>query len=59
MGEHPGQVDRASEEDEHLDRADRDRRQRTRRPHEELIAQGNVRRLIIRTSDDEKLLECR
>lgn len=58
MGEHPGQVERASEEDEHtwteqIEIAGSELVDRTK----ELIAQGNVRRLIIRTSDDEKLLE--
>jgi hypothetical protein len=58
MGEHPGQVERASEEDEHtwteqIEIAGSELVDRTK----ELIAQGNVRRLIIRNQDDEKLLE--
>jgi hypothetical protein len=58
MSEQPGQVDRATEEDEHtwteqIEIAGSELVDRTK----ELIAQGNVRRLIIRTSDDEKLLE--
>jgi diacylglycerol kinase family enzyme len=58
MSEQPGQVDRATEQDEHtwteqIEIAGSELVDRTK----ELIAQGNVRRLIIRTSDDEKLLE--
>ena len=58
MSEHPGQVDRATEEDEHtwteqIEIAGSELVDRTK----ELIAEGNVRRLIIRNPDDEKLLE--
>jgi hypothetical protein len=40
-----------------VDRANRDRRQRTRGPHQGADRGGNVRRLIIRNPDNEKLLE--
>jgi hypothetical protein len=59
MSNQPGQeVDRATEEDEHtwteqIEIAGSELVDRTK----ELIAQGNVRRLIIRNQDDEKLLE--
>jgi hypothetical protein len=59
MSEQPGQeVDRANAEDEHtwteqIEIAGSELVDRTK----ELIAQGNVRRLIIRNQDDEKLLE--
>ena len=58
MSEQPGQLDRATAEDEHtwtenIEIAGSELVDRTK----ELIAQGNVRRLIIRTPDDEKLLE--
>ena len=58
MSEQAGQLDRASAEDEHtwtenIEIAGSELVDRTR----ELIAEGNVRRLIIRTPDDEKLLE--
>ena len=58
MSEQPGQLDRASGEDEHtwteqIEIAGSELVDRTK----ELIAEGNVRRLIIRTPDDEKLLE--
>jgi uncharacterized protein DUF4342 len=58
MSEQPGQVDRATEEDEHtwteqIEIAGSELVDRTK----ELIAEGNVRRLIIRNPDDEKLLE--
>jgi diacylglycerol kinase family enzyme len=58
MSEQPGQIDRATAEEEHtwtenIEIAGSELVDRTR----ELIAQGNVRRLIIRTPDDEKLLE--
>jgi hypothetical protein len=58
MSEQPGQVERATEEDEHtwteqIEIAGSELVDRTK----ELIAQGNVRRLIIRNQDDEKLLE--
>jgi hypothetical protein len=58
MSEQPGQVDRSNAEDEHtwteqIEIAGSELVDRTK----ELIAQGNVRRLIIRNQDDEKLLE--
>ena len=58
MGEPPGQLDRTSERNEHtwteqIEVACNELVDRTK----ELIAQGNVRRLIIRNQDDEKLLE--
>jgi Domain of unknown function (DUF4342) len=58
MSEQPGQVDRANEENEHtwteqIEIAGSELVDRTK----ELNVQGNVRRLIIHTSDDEKLLE--
>ena len=58
MSERPGPLDRATEEDEHtwteqIEIAGSELVDRTK----ELIAQGNVRRLIIRNQDDEKLLE--
>ncbi len=53
-----GQIDRAPEEDEHtwteqIEISGSELVDRTK----ELISQGNVRRLIIYTSDDEKLME--
>jgi len=58
MSEQPGPVDRATEEDEYtwteqIEIAGSELVDRTK----ELIAEGNVRRLIIRNPDDEKLLE--
>jgi hypothetical protein len=58
MSEQPGQLDRASAEDEHtwtenIEIAGSELVDRTK----ELITEGNVRRLIIRTPDDEMLLE--
>ena len=58
MSEQSGQVDRANAEDEHtwtenIEIAGSELVDRTK----ELIAEGNVRRLIIRNPDDEKLLE--
>lgn len=58
MNEQPGQIDRAPEEDEHtwteqIEISGSELVDRTK----ELISQGNVRRLIIYTSDDEKLME--
>jgi diacylglycerol kinase family enzyme len=58
MSERPGQVDHTGAEDEHtwtenIEIAGSELVDRTR----ELIAEGNVRRLIIRNQDDEKLLE--
>ena len=58
MSEQPGQVDHARAEDEHtwtenIEIAGSELVGRTK----ELIAEGNVRRLIIRDQDDEKLLE--
>ncbi len=57
MSEQPRRVDAAAEDEhtwtEQIEIAGSELVDRTK----ELIAQGNVRRLIIRTSDDEKLLE--
>jgi len=58
VSEQPRQVDHASVEDEHtwtenIEIAGSELVDRTK----ELIAEGNVRRLIIRNQDDEKLLE--
>ena len=58
MSEQPGRVDHATTEDEHtwteqIEIAGSELVDRTK----ELIAEGNVRRLIIRTPDDDKLLE--
>jgi Domain of unknown function (DUF4342) len=58
MNEQPREVDRATAEDErtwteNIEIAGSELVDRTK----ELIAEGNVRRLIIRTPDDEKLLE--
>jgi hypothetical protein len=58
MGEQPGQLDRTSERDEHtwteqIEVAGSELVDRTK----ELITEGNVRRLIIYNSDDEKLME--
>ena len=58
MSEQPGRAEHAGAEDEHtwtenIEIAGSELVDRTR----ELIAQGNVRRLIIRNQDDEKLLE--
>jgi hypothetical protein len=58
MSEEPREVERASVEDEHtwteqIEIAGSELVDRTK----ELIEEGNVRRLIIRNSDDEKLLE--
>jgi diacylglycerol kinase family enzyme len=58
MSEQPGQLDRASAEDEHtwtenIEIAGSELVDRIK----ELVAEGNVRRLIIRTPDAEKLLE--
>jgi diacylglycerol kinase family enzyme len=58
VSEQPRQVDHASAEDEHtwtenIEIAGSELVDRTK----ELIAEGNVRRLIIRNQDDEKLLE--
>jgi hypothetical protein len=58
MSEEPREVERASVEDEHtwteqIEIAGSELVDRTK----ELIAEGNVRRLIIRNSEDEKLLE--
>ena len=58
MSEEPRAVERASIEDEHtwteqIEIAGSELVDRTK----ELIAEGNVRRLIIRNPDDEKLLE--
>jgi hypothetical protein len=58
MGEQPGQLDRTSERDEHtwteqIEVAGSELVDRTK----ELISEGNVRRLIIYNSDDEKLME--
>ena len=58
MSEQPRQIDHASAEDEHtwtenIEIAGSELVDRTK----ELIAEGNVRRLIIRNQDDEKMLE--
>jgi hypothetical protein len=58
ISEQPRRVEHASEEDEHtwaeqIEIAGSELVDRTK----ELIAEGNVRRLIIRNPDDEKLLE--
>ena len=58
MSEQPRHIDQASAEDEHtwtenIEIAGNELVDRTK----ELIAEGNVRRLIIRNQDDEKLLE--
>ena len=58
MSEQPRHIDQASAEDEHtwtenIEIAGSELVDRTK----ELIAEGNVRRLIIRTPDNEKLLE--
>src|SRR5215203_7027867 len=58
MSEEPREVERASVEDEHtwteqIEIAGSELVDRTK----ELIEEGNVRRLIIRTPEDEKLLE--
>ena len=58
MSEQPGQIDHTSAEDEHtwtenIEVAGSELVDRTK----ELIAEGNVRRLIIRNQDDEKMLE--
>jgi len=58
MSEEPREVERASVEDEHtwteqIEIAGSELVDRTK----ELIEEGNVRRLIIRNPDDEKLLE--
>ena len=58
MGEQPGQLARTSERDEHtwteqIEVAGSELVDRTK----ELISEGNVRRLIIYNSDDEKLME--
>ena len=58
MSEHPGGLDRTTEQDEHtfteqIEIAASDLVDRTK----ELIEEGNVRRLIIRNQDDEVLLE--
>ena len=58
MSEQPGQLDHTSERDEHtwteqIEVAGSELVDRTK----ELISEGNVRRLIIYTSDDEKLME--
>jgi hypothetical protein len=58
VSEQPGQIDHNSAEDEHtwtenIEVAGSELVDRTK----ELIAEGNVRRLIIRNQDDEKMLE--
>ena len=58
MSEQPGQVDRATEQDEHtfteqIEIAASDLVDRTK----ELIEEGNVRRIIIRNEEDEVLME--